>query len=228
MSTEKKDGDVRAVVAVVIIATICAAGLALVKGATQEAIEKSAIAEKADALNKVVPKGCTVQLMELAWPPSEKDPKKQLTIDPAFDAQGNLCALAVKSFDGKAYGGRIEVLAGFKDLDSKESLRLNRIYVLKHSETPGLGSKAAAKQDEDPASWGDDPKAVFGVNFRDKDANKLTFQVKKEGAGPDDVAAITASTITSRAVAKSVERARDAVRDDLDAIRKAVDEKKKQ
>jgi RnfABCDGE-type electron transport complex G subunit len=222
MATAQKESDIKAVVVVVVIAAVCAAGLALVKAATFDAIQASADLEKAGALRKVVPAGCTVEVMDLAWPPEGG----QLVINPAFREDGSLCALAVNTFDGNAYGGRIDVLAGFRDVDSPDSLVLHRIYVLKHTETPGLGSKAVDKQDEDPSTWGSDPKQVFGVNFANKRVADLTWVVKQEGAGPNDVAAITASTVTSRAIKDSVKKAADTLRSDLPAILETVEAKR--
>jgi electron transport complex protein RnfG len=70
------------------------------------------------------------------------------------------------------------------------------VKILEHSDTPGLGANAAS-----PSYFVDRAK---GITFYGQFAGKKIsdpFEVKK------DVAAITASTITSRAVSNSVKAA---------------------
>lgn len=87
----------------------------------------------------------------------------------------------------KGYGGLLEIMVGV----SKEG-RLMAIKILNHSETPGLGAKAAAEQ--------------FLVQFREKAVNKLA--VTKTGAASEsEIQAISGATITSSAVALGVNAA---------------------
>ncbi len=216
--SDKKDSNIAAVVVVVIIATVCAAGLAFIKDLTADAIQAALDNETLSAVAKVVPKNCEADLAkQFVFPEGEGG----LTFYPAYDkATGDLCAFAVKTQDDKGYGGRLQLLAGFSHLDNPEGLVLQRVYVLTHSETPGLGSKATVGQDEDPDTWGDDPVKVFGVNFRMKQVKDMSFTAKKAAeAGPNDVSAITASTVTSRAVTNAAKKAAELVKGNLEALK---------
>mgnify|MGYP000866834195 CR=1 FL=1 len=87
----------------------------------------------------------------------------------------------------KGYSGLIEMVVGI----SKEG-KLANIKILSHTETPGLGAKAA-----EPA---------FSGQFRDKKTDELT--VTKTSPGKDsEIQAISGATITSRAVTSGVNTA---------------------
>lgn len=87
----------------------------------------------------------------------------------------------------KGYGGLLEIIAGI----SKEG-KLMAIKILNHSETPGLGAKAA----EEP----------FLSQFHGKPVSHL--RVTKTGATADnDIQAISGATITSSAVVTGVNAA---------------------
>ncbi|MDR2606968.1 MAG: FMN-binding protein [Treponema sp.] len=93
-----------------------------------------------------------------------------------------------------SYGGQIKVLAGINAGGT-----VSGVKILEHSDTPGLGANAAA------ANYFVDRAA--GLTFYGQFAGKSVsdpFEVK------EDVIAITASTITSRAVAIAVKAAGDA------------------
>jgi electron transport complex protein RnfG len=87
----------------------------------------------------------------------------------------------------KGYSGLIEMVVGI----SKEG-KLANIKILSHTETPGLGAKAA-----EPA---------FSGQFRNKKTDELT--VTKTSPGKDsEIQAISGATITSRAVTSGVNTA---------------------
>ncbi|MEG2121928.1 MAG: FMN-binding protein, partial [Rikenellaceae bacterium] len=73
-----------------------------------------------------------------------------------------------------------------------DKLVINKIAVISHGETPGLGAKIA--NSEEP----------FVVQFQGKDPGTFKLSVKADGG---DVDAITASTITSKAYVDAVNRA---------------------
>lgn len=100
------------------------------------------------------------------------------------DASGNVVGYAVTGVDAGGYGGDIVLMVGFK-ADKKTVVAYKK---LKANETPGLGSKLETPE--------------FSGQFENKplDAVKL----KKDGGTID---AITAATITSRAVCKAIENA---------------------
>lgn len=88
------------------------------------------------------------------------------------------------------YNGEISVLVGF-DIESKE---ITNIKVLNHEETPGLG-------DQVEESW-------FADRFKGKSAEEDLEVVTNPASADNEIEAITASTITSDAVAKGVNEAR--------------------
>lgn len=220
MTSEKPDSSVKAVLVVVIIAAACAAGLAFVKKGTAEAITEALRAETLYGVGKVVPADCKVSLEKaMQWPEGESDVRKVKTVYPAYREDGTLCALAVRTRNDTGYSGKIVLLAGFKGLEAGGKLTLTRIYVLEHAETPGLGSKVTALQDEDVSGWKDASSRVFGLNFLEKPVAGLTFNVVKNSAGEGDVMAVTAATISSRAVTAAVQDAATVVQSDLAALK---------
>jgi electron transport complex protein RnfG len=90
-----------------------------------------------------------------------------------------------------SYSGAVVLLAGVS-VDK----RITGVKIMEHSDTPGLGANAAS-----PSYFVDRAK---GITFYGQFAGKSVadpFVVK------DDVVAITASTITSRAVTAAVKAA---------------------
>lgn len=101
--------------------------------------------------------------------------------------------LAVQA-TGPSYGGPIKVLTGV-GVDGK----ITRVKILEHTDTPGLGANAAS-----PTYYVDKVKKItFTGQFSGKSVSE-PFEVKH------DIAAITASTITSRGVANVVKASADA------------------
>lgn len=237
---EKKESDLKAVLVIVIMSAVCAGGLALVKAATAERILESDMKAEADAVKKVLPEGCTADTArKVYWvkdkgvwtekeglSPVEKEEalKERDSADviyPGFK-DGALCGMAVKTRAEKGYSGKIVMLVGFKQLESVDTLKMHRLFILEQSETPGLGAKSILGQEEDPAKLDSkDPKKYFCLNFFDKEVKKMTFEVKKADyvQGSNDVAAITASTITSKAVTGAVKAATERVKSGLDAMK---------
>ncbi len=86
------------------------------------------------------------------------------------------------------YGGEINMVVGI----SKENDLVSGMRILNHSETPGLGALAAEKN--------------FYTRFNGKKLSPLTV-VKTSPSADNEIEAITASTITSRAVTNAVNEA---------------------
>jgi electron transport complex protein RnfG len=100
---------------------------------------------------------------------------------------GRLIGMALQA-SGPSYGGPITVMVGV-GTDGK----ISGVKILEHKDTPGLGANAAS-----PSYFVD---KAMGLTFYGQFAGKSVqdpFEVKS------DVAAITASTITSRAVSTLV------------------------
>ena len=87
----------------------------------------------------------------------------------------------------KGYGGLIEMVVGISDEG-----RLTDIKILSHTETPGLGAKAA-----DPA---------FSGQFHEKNVEKIIVTTTPATAD-NEIQAISGATITSEAVASGVNAA---------------------
>ncbi len=104
---------------------------------------------------------------------------------------GNISAIA-KSDNGyvisvslNGFGGKIDLMVGI----SFDGI-IQGVSVLSHSETPGLGAKAK--------------DAEFIDQYKGQKANNLIIVVKDKTPSNGEVAAITASTITSNAVTNAV------------------------
>jgi len=119
-------------------------------------------------------------------------PDPSVTIEDAYKAsRGGEPVGAALRLSRVSYGGPITIMAGVS-----VGGKITGVKILKHSDTPGLGANAASK-----SYFVNREKGItFYGQFAGKSVND-PFQVK------DDIAAITASTITSRAVALSVKAA---------------------
>lgn len=105
------------------------------------------------------------------------------TLFPA-ESGGSSVGAAVQVAVG-GYGGDVVVMVGF-DADA----RVNAVSVLSHSETPGLGARITEPQ--------------FLQQFADAHPAQNAVAVAKDGGAID---ALTAATISSRAVATAVNTA---------------------
>lgn len=182
-------GDsIRLALFLMLIAGISGLGLSYVNGLTSPLITKQMIKEKNDSMREVFPAGERVVDETATYLAGTADPViKEITIAYAGEKPVGVIYLV----QTKGYSGPISLLAGF-DIDSK---KLTAIKVLSQSETPGLGAKAK------------------DANFRERYRNKQTAVplevVKTPPTKDNQVQAITASTITSRAVTLGVNRARE-------------------
>ena len=118
---------------------------------------------------------------------SSKNKKEQLTFYPARK-EGKIKAFAIKTSSDKAFGGSIELIVGFF-LDGT----ISGYKVINSKETPGLGSKVS--------------EAKFSEQFIGIKPKKKTFKVKQDGG---EIDAVTAATISSRAVIDAIQKAYDA------------------
>lgn len=91
---------------------------------------------------------------------------------------------AFEAVSSKGYGGTIRIMVGV----TVDGL-VNGMAVLAHKETPGLGAKLT-----EPA---------FRDQFSNRDVRETKWAVKKDGG---DIQAITAATISSRAVADATQK----------------------
>jgi electron transport complex protein RnfG len=174
-----------------LFATAACVGLAFVYTGTAQVIAERQRADLEAALRELFPNADT--FTDITGTIPSPDPlvvfENQYT---ALRGQ-DLIGVVIRSSRG-SYGGPIRVLAGVET-----GGRISRVRILEHSDTPGLGANAAS-----PAYYVNKPERLtFYGQFTGKPVSD-PFEVK------NDVAAVTASTITSRAVTDSVKAAGDA------------------
>ncbi|MDR0388388.1 MAG: FMN-binding protein [Treponema sp.] len=166
-------------------ATAACVGLALVYNATEEIIAQRSQADLETALKDLFPSADDFSDItgEIASPQDTVIFGSQYAI-----RQGDaLLGTAIRA-SGPSYGGLITALVGV-GVDG----RITGVKILEHQDTPGLGANAAS-----PSYYVDKAaKLTFYGQFAGKPVSD-PFEAK------EDVAAVTASTITSRAVASVV------------------------
>jgi Na+-translocating ferredoxin:NAD+ oxidoreductase subunit G len=168
------------------ISIFAAGALGLVNDMTKEPIRLAELAGQEAAIRKVTPAFDNSPVKEqypLVTPEGDS-----ITCYPA-KKNGRLVGVAIKSYSSKGYGGRMEIMVGLKTDGS-----IFNYSVLKHAETPGLGSKMNEWFRTDK-----NKQSVLGLN-----PGKDKVWVAKDGG---DVDAITAATISSRAFLDAVDRA---------------------
>lgn len=176
-----------------LFATAACVMLAFVYDGTQAIIAQRQKADLEAALKELFPDADAFE--EIA---NIQSPDQAVTVESAYAAiKNNKTAGACLRVSRASYGGPIIILAGV----SAEGI-ITGVKIMEHSDTPGLGANAAS-----PSYYVDRAK---GVTFYGQFAGKKVtdpFEVKA------DVAAVTASTISSRAVADSVKAASLAVKE---------------
>jgi electron transport complex protein RnfG len=102
-------------------------------------------------------------------------------------ADGEKIGVAINTYTNMGYSGLIRFMVGFDNEG-----RIVNYKVLEHKETAGLGTKIAAP--------------FFVGHFIGRDPATQPLKVRKDGG---DIDAITAATISSRAVCDALQRAYD-------------------
>ncbi|HDP74555.1 MAG TPA: RnfABCDGE type electron transport complex subunit G [Bacteroidales bacterium] len=166
-----------------VITLVASAALGLVYQSTMEPIDLAQQAKINNAIKAVLPEfdnqpgneaySVAVDGGELTFYLATKD--------------GQPVGTAVKTFSNNGFAGLIELMVGFLPDGT-----INKVAVISHKETPGLGDKIEPQKSE------------FSVQFEGKSPENFKLLVKKDGG---DVDAITASTITSRAYCDALARA---------------------
>ena len=103
---------------------------------------------------------------------------------------GQIKAFAIKTFSNKAFGGKLELIAGF-GINGK----ILGYKVVNSQETPGLGTKVS--------------EADFAEQFRGLRPQSPAFNVRQDGG---EIDAVTSATISSRAVIDAIRKAYNAYR----------------
>ncbi|MDR2447064.1 MAG: FMN-binding protein [Treponema sp.] len=168
-----------------IYATVACVGLAFVYAGTSKIIAERQKEDLEASLQELFPRMDAFEDVT----DSIASPDTSVTFQIVYKIRqsGETIGLAIQA-SGASYGGPIKILTGV-GTDAK----IIRVKVLEHADTPGLGANAAS-----PTYYVDKTKKItFTGQFSEKPASHA-FIVK------EDVAAITASTITSRAAANVV------------------------
>jgi electron transport complex protein RnfG len=178
------------VIVLTIVSLIAAFSLASVFNMTKEPIEQAALKKKLKAIADVAPafdNDPNAEMFKLpAFNPTADD---SLEVYPA-KKNGKIVGYAIKTYTMKGFSGLIELMVGFE-----KDGTIKNYSVLKHSETPGLGTKMGV--------WFNNVnkpnQCILGKNPKN-----VNMTVSKDGG---DIDAITAATISSRAFLDAINRA---------------------
>ena len=180
-----------------LVAVVAGALLAWVNHITEKPIQEQAKRTLDEAIKQVMNvENLSVNSVDTVVKQYNGDQYKYVVYH-AKGVDGNSLGAAVESIV-TGFGGELKVLVGFDDNGTLLGYR-----VLQSAETPGLGQKADA--------WFQ--KGAKGCVVGRKMSLSSPLTVKNDGG---DVDAITASTITSRAFLKAVNRAFEAFEQNID------------
>jgi electron transport complex protein RnfG len=175
-------------VALALFAGTACVSLAVVYSVTGPVIKSQQEKDLKAALKDIFPDA--EDFTEITQDLAGSDPKITILNGYAMKKGGHVVGVAVKAA-GPSYSGNAVVLSGI-GTDKK----VVRVIILELLDTPGLGANAA-----NPNYFVDKPnKITFTGQFAGKEISD-PFEAKK------DVQAITASTITTRAIASIVKAA---------------------
>ena len=166
---------IQLVLSLTLISAFCAATLAYVDSITRAPIAAVQAEREQISVRAVLPRA--VEKIERIAPEGAAATECYV----GRNAEGAVAGYAAKGTTSKGYGGEIELMVGFES-DGRTLVSYRKLAA---NETPGLGAKLAT--------------AEFTEQFQGKDGTGL--KVKKEGG---QIEAITAATITSRAVCDAI------------------------
>jgi electron transport complex protein RnfG len=178
----------------VVIAALCVAGIDIVYSKVAEKIRMADTKKALDAVCCIF-KGCSVEQMEKLETKLEDD-----TVVWFKCPAGYAVISSAQGFDGA-----VTLMVGW----DKPLEKVNGIYVLSHTETPGLGANVELVNSEN--TWYN----VLTFDMIDEEGKRPDFQEQfrnltlaeaklKRDSGKVDT--MTAATITSRAVANAVQK----------------------
>jgi electron transport complex protein RnfG len=169
----------------VIVTLVASTALGYVYELTKGPIAAAMLAKKINAIDEVVVEYDNHPVDEM-YKIQVEGTKDSLEVYPA-KKDGKLVASAIRTFSPKGYGGDVWLMVGLLPDGS-----FQKISVLEHHETPGLGTKMA------------DPP--FKDQFVGKNPSTFKLKVKKDGG---DVDALSGATISSRAFSQATQLAYD-------------------
>ena len=169
----------------VVVTLVASAALGYVYELTKEPIAAAKLAKKIRAIDEVVPEYDNNPVEEMYKIPVEGT-EDSLEVYPA-KKDGKLISSAIRTYSPKGYGGEVWLMVGLLPDGT-----INKIAVLEHKETPGLGSKMNGED--------------FKHQFIGKNPSTFNLKVKKDGG---DVDALSGATISSRAFGQATQLAYD-------------------
>jgi electron transport complex protein RnfG len=168
------------------IAAVSAAALSATSSATKKRIDENRAKRVQESYNKVMPDAAKFEECALKPETGAKKAKK------AFDKNGKLIGY-VAELEPSGYADKIAVVVGLtfesKAAGAEPSLHISGVSIARDNETPGLGKKIN--------------KSAFLDQFNCKSAGHIRLK-KDPAAGTVD--AITAATISSRAVTDAIRK----------------------
>jgi electron transport complex protein RnfG len=171
-----------------IVSGVAGLGVGYVNSLTGPLIEKQILENKIKSFQEVYPGSDKVDDESARYLQGQHDPMvKEVNIAYRNGAPAGVIYTVVT----KGYAGPVNLLAGFDIATSK----VTAIKVLSQKETPGLGAKSK--------------EPFFQDRFKGKSAAAPLEVTKTEPVRENQIQAITASTITSKAVTKGVNAARE-------------------
>ena len=174
--------------------TVACVGLAFVYAGTGKIIAQRQMADQDAALKELFPDADSFKPITITKTP-DQDLNVTIEEDGAFAALKDGVPMGVALRTSRAsYSGLIKILVGV-DVNSK----ITAIKILENTDTPGLGANAGS------SNYYVD--RVNGIRFYDQFKGK---SVTDPFVPKQDIIAITAATITSRAVAESIKAAGEA------------------
>lgn len=174
-------------IVLMLIAGIAGLGLAYMNDITKPIIADQRQQAKLEGLNEVYPGADEIKDKTAEYVTGDIDP---IVTEVNVAYKAGVPAGVIYTVEPSGYSGIDKTLVGF-DINSKT---VTAIKVLSHTETPGLGAQCTEP-------W-------FQDRFKGKSAEQELEVVKLEPVGDNQILAITASTITSKAVTTGVNAAR--------------------
>ena len=159
---------------------------------TRDRIEANRIERRMSAVREVLPEFVNDPAAE-EWNHPELAAHM---VFPGRNEHGELVGAAIQTRVGSGYGGNLTVVTGLTP-----EAEVTAVFVLQHAETPGLGARITEQGFRDQFA---------GLNLNDR-----APAVRQDGGSID---AITAATMSSRAVADAVEKAGQVLPDFLAAV----------
>ncbi|MCK5073976.1 MAG: RnfABCDGE type electron transport complex subunit G [Bacteriovoracaceae bacterium] len=165
------------------VALVSSASLGFVYNLTKDKIAQAKAAKQLKAIEEVILPGYDNSPADDAYDLAMAE-GGELECFPA-KLGDEVKSIAVKTFTKNAFSGEMWLMVGFLPDGT-----INKISIVDQKETPGLGTKVTENK--------------FKSQFAGKNPGVFRLKVKKDGG---DVDAITAATVSSRAVCDAVERA---------------------